>query len=124
MIILFGAIPATVALLVFWVVVFFTYRLQIFGPGAFSAVLSVVSLVMATWGAFALWFAPTKPVTRTNSVGLALGLVIWVPSAYAGLFRFADSPTEGFVTFGWIVLPALVAVCLLSVRLNQYLNRR
>lgn len=124
MIILFGAIPATVALLIFWTVAFFMYRLQVFGPGAFSAVLSVVSLIMATWGAFALWFAPTKPITRTNTVGLALGLVVWAPFAYAAFFNFAETPFKGFVLFGWILLPVVVATVLLSARLYSYLRNR
>jgi len=118
-IIIFGAVPATI--LVFGaVVVLWIYRFQIFGPGPLSLLLSVVYLGMAIWGAVALWFSMSESTTHSNTIGLLAGLVILIPSFVV----MVDSPAHGLARFGWFLLPAIVAIFLLVARLHCVWTRR
>ena len=96
------------------------YRFQMFGSGPLSALFSVIYLGMAIWGASALWFSLSKSTSRSNTIGLVAGLLILTLNAYIVFFELADSPAQGFVRFGWILLPALVAICLLAARLKRF----
>jgi len=122
-IILFGAVPATVTVFIA-AVAFGLYRFHLFGPGPFSALLGILWFGMALWGTGSLWFSLFKSASNSNTIGLTAGLLALIPGIYLVLFELSDSLEEGLIMFGWILLPALVAISLLVTRVCRYRRRR
>lgn len=116
LIIVFGAIPATVAF-VFGFVVIFLYRYGVFGSGPLWAIGGIVWLALALWGTAALWFSLSRSAPLTNSLGLIAGLVASIPAIY-----FVINEPAGMIRFGWISLPAIVAIILLAARTHRSLR--